>query len=219
MPSSRMTPAGVALLRAAVMPLDSVPDQWPDPSDTPACRAWLAQVWDRSEFAAAVRQASPDLAARVDAIRAGRATSDKHVRRAVVSITRYLLRATGRPTPFGLFAGVARAGLAPAAAVRWGTEHRAVARPDTQWLAAVLDRLEACPDLLERLDVVFSNLAVQRGGRLHLPHGPNRVTIVYSAPSTRPPPSRSGSRPWPTSSPPTSGRASIGRRCGGCSPN
>lgn len=98
-----------------------------------------------------------------------------------MATVRYLLRATGRHTPFGLFAGVAPVSVGPAAQVRWGDGHRPAARVDTQWLADVIEGLEACPDLLARLDVVFNNLATQRGGRLEAPHGPNRVTIRYTS--------------------------------------
>jgi hypothetical protein len=90
-------------------------------------------------------------------------------------------RATGRPTPFGLFAGVAPVVLGRKVQVRRGAAHRPVARVDTQWLADIVDRLEACPELLERLDVAFSNLATRRGGRLEAPHGPNRVRIRYTS--------------------------------------
>lgn len=101
----------------------------------------------------------------------------KQIRSATMATARYLLRAIGRPTPFGLFAGVAPVTLGSTARVRWGTVHRAVVRADTQWLADVISRLEACRDLLERLDVVLTNLAIQRGGWLEAPHGPNRVRI------------------------------------------
>lgn len=171
----------VALLRAAAAPLSHAPDQWPDLADTGACREWLHQIWSRPDPADAVRQASPSLADRVDAIRAGHAVGDRQIRRATLATARYLLRATGRPTPFGLFAGVAPVALGKAAGARWGDGHRPVARVDTEWLADVIDRLEACPDLLERLDVVFTDLAVRRGGRLEVPQGPNRVTIRYTS--------------------------------------
>jgi thiopeptide-type bacteriocin biosynthesis protein len=173
--------SGVALLRAAVAPLHHVPGPWPDPADTQACRAWLRQVWSRPDLVDAIRQASPGLADRVDTIRADRTIQAKQVRRATVATVRYLLRATGRHTPFGLFAGVAPVSVGQAAVPRWGTSHRAVVRVDTQWLADVIVRLEACPELLERLDVVFTNLATHRGGRLEAPHGPNRITARYTS--------------------------------------
>src|SRR5205823_2769603 len=117
------------------------------------------------------------LARRVDTIRSGRAVEARQIRRATVATARYVLRATGRPTPFGLFAGVAPVSWGRATKVRWGATHRPVIRPDAQWLTDVVDRLEACPELLERLDVMFSNLATRRGGRLEAPQGPNRVRI------------------------------------------
>ncbi|MGH3936857.1 MAG: lantibiotic dehydratase [Pseudonocardiaceae bacterium] len=119
--------SGVALLRAAAAPLDHAPDSWPDPSDTEACRAWLNQVCSRPDLAEAIRQASPTLADRLDAIHGGRAVEAKQVRRATVATVRYVLRATGRHTPFGLFAGVAPVPLGREAKVRWGVGHRAAA--------------------------------------------------------------------------------------------
>jgi lantibiotic biosynthesis protein len=173
--------AGVALLRAAVLPLTEVPDQWPDLADGDGCRRWLESVRSRPVLATAIRQASRSLAARVDALCSGVGERDRHVRRATLATARYVLRATGRATPFGLFAGVAPAGIGREPRVRWGDSHDPISRVDMGWLADVVDQLEACGQLLERLDVVVNDLAVRRGDRLEVPAGPERVTIRFTS--------------------------------------
>ncbi len=91
---------------------------------------------------------------------------EREVRRAVVSVMRYVLRAKSRATPFGLFAGVAPARVGSRSAARFGDEHRAVARADAEWLGGVIRRLEACHELRNRLLVVRNNLAFVRDERL-----------------------------------------------------
>ncbi|WP_433264708.1 lantibiotic dehydratase [Actinosynnema sp. CS-041913] len=172
---------GVALLRSAAAPLTDAPDRWPDPTDIPGCRSWLDRMWSRPGLAEAVRQASPSLADRVDAIRRGHAMPDKQVRGATLSTARYALRGIGRPTPFGLFAGVASAGIADTTRAQWGEDHRATVRVNTEWLADITARAEAVPELLERLDVTVNDLAVRRGDRLEVPHGANRVAIRHTS--------------------------------------
>ncbi|MGW1887768.1 lantibiotic dehydratase [Streptomyces sp. NPDC001970] len=173
---------GTALLRAAAAPRSQAPAWWPDPLDTDGCLTWLDHVWSRPDLAGPIREANRELALSIDALRASEAVSGKKARRAALSTARYLLRATGRPTPFGLFAGVAPVALGPSATVRWGTGHRAVARVDTMWLGDIIERLERCPELLERLDVVLNNLAARRGGRLQVPRGgPHGASIKYTS--------------------------------------
>ncbi|WP_329127305.1 lantibiotic dehydratase [Streptomyces sp. NBC_01465] len=172
---------GVALLRAAVTPLTETPQRWPDMADPADCRTWLAQVWGASSFAASVRDASVWLAERVETILGGEDVPLKAVHSVVLSVARYHLRATGRPTPFGGFAGVADVTVGERAEVRWGQEHRSIARADTQWLASVVDRVEALPELLERTEVVFNNLAAARGSRLEVPRsGTDRTSIRFT---------------------------------------
>ncbi|MGH3754899.1 MAG: lantibiotic dehydratase [Pseudonocardiaceae bacterium] len=77
-----------------------------------------------------------------------------------------MLRATSRPTPFGLFAGVAPARFGRATHIRFGEQHQATARVDSEWLAAVITRLETCSELRRRLPVVLNNLAFVRDGRV-----------------------------------------------------
>lgn len=129
------------------------------------CR-WLRQVWAIESIAESIEVASPSLARRVHEVCHGRALPERQVRRAVLSVVRYLIRATSRPTPFGLFAGVAPARFDRELHVSFGREHHAAARVDAEWLADAITRLEACAELRRRLPVVLHNLAFVRDGRL-----------------------------------------------------
>ncbi|MGH3914821.1 MAG: lantibiotic dehydratase, partial [Pseudonocardiaceae bacterium] len=160
-----------AVLRVAALPSGVDVPPWPDFTGTTSehvaqwCH-WLQQVWACEAVAAAVEVASPVLARRVGAVCAGHEQRARQVRRAVVSVVRYLLRMTSRATPFGLFAGVAPVRFGPELRVRYGQEHHVVARVDTEWLVGVITRLERCPELRCRLPVVRNNLAFVRDGRL-----------------------------------------------------
>ncbi|MFI6623195.1 lantibiotic dehydratase [Streptomyces sp. NPDC050528] len=171
--------ADAAVVRAAVQGPDH-PMVWPDltgPSaHTEAWRAWLQLMWQATEFATAVEFSSPDLARRVHQICAGEPVADPAVRRAVLSVVRYLLRARSRATPFGLFAGVqaARTGAAPL--LRAGTGHRAVTRPDAAWTAALVDQWEQHRLLRPQLTLLASSLAFERDGRLIIEHRSSNET-------------------------------------------
>lgn len=173
---------GAAMLRAAAVPVSYGPGWWPNPDDTGSCRAWLSEVWSTSpQLAEGIRVASSSLAERVDAICAGEQVEGKQVRRAAASTCRYLLRATGRHTPFGLFAGVGPVSFRAAAHVGRRGRDQVMARADTQWLSAVVDDLESHRALLRRLDVVFTNLARQAGPRLETPRGPDTASVRFTS--------------------------------------
>ncbi|WP_328935897.1 MULTISPECIES: lantibiotic dehydratase [unclassified Streptomyces] len=165
-----------AVVRAAVRP----PGHrmvWPDLTGPSAhqesWRAWLQLAWQTADFAAAVEFASPDLARRVQRICAGEPVPEPAVRRAVLSVLRYLLRARSRATPFGLFAGVqaARTGATPV--LRAGNGHRTVTRPDAVWTAALVDRLEEHHALRPHVTLLASGLAFERDGRLVIEYRPS----------------------------------------------
>ncbi|MTD57149.1 lantibiotic dehydratase [Amycolatopsis pithecellobii] len=163
MPTVDYRYCGTGLLRASSQRL--APSRWPVLSHELDCRAWLDEVWPR--VAAAVTHASPVLASGVLEILRGRRRSAREVRRTTEALLRYVLR-FGRSTPFGLFAGVAPVTIGDDTEVRVGDRHRAVARPDSRWLRQVIQRLEACPQLLARLKVVFHDAVEECGDRLAL---------------------------------------------------
>src|SRR5262245_41300731 len=98
-----------ALVRAAAhqeLGLPSWPDLTARPMRVQSWCAWLRKVWAVDAFAETVEHASPALAAEMAAVHAGRTPDARQALRMVLSAGRYLLRMTGRATPFGLFAGV-----------------------------------------------------------------------------------------------------------------
>lgn len=168
--------ADAALVRAAAHAGMALP-VWPDLTDDTPCHvawwcAWLREVWALDGVAEAVEHASPVLARQVAAVCAAPDPDARRARRTVLSMVRYLLRMSGRATPFGLFAGVAPAYFGSELSVRWGNGHRAVARADASWITDVIARLESCPELLARLPLMTTNVAFGRGDRLVVPDPP-----------------------------------------------
>ncbi|MGH3915272.1 MAG: lantibiotic dehydratase family protein, partial [Pseudonocardiaceae bacterium] len=159
------------MVRLAAHPAELIMPPWPDLTGRTGehvaqWRRWLVQVWAQEAIAATIEVASPMLACRVGQVCDGHEQRAHQVRRVVVSVVRYLLRATSRATPFGLFAGVAPARFGPELQLRYGGEHGAVARVDTEWLVGAITRLERCAELRRRLRVMANNLAFVRDGRL-----------------------------------------------------
>lgn len=168
-----------SVIRASVSPMDGdrFPD-WPDLADDSADhvarrRDWIAGVWADTCRAQAVESAAPVLADAVRDVLDGQADA-RQTRRVMISLARYLLRMRYRPTPFGLFAGVAPLRVGPAAQVAWGTEHSAVARADSQWLHHVITGLEQDEDVLRFLPVVADATCAVRGSRITVAHQPGR---------------------------------------------
>lgn len=175
MTSSTAFRAGkTALVRAVArpeLPVSPCPDlEDPSPRGAAARLAWLREVWSEADVAEALEHASPALASQVRALCSSGDPAAREVRRAVASVARYMLRAEHRATPFGLFAGVASAGIGPRARTTWGSDHAVVGRASAEWLTAVVERLESCPELLERLPVVVNNATATRGDRLVVPY-------------------------------------------------
>jgi hypothetical protein len=91
-----------------------------------------------------------------------------------VSLARYLVRMSGRPTPFGLFAGVAALDFGNEPSAVWEPEEQWVrTRAHTVWLARIIGGLETHAELRSRLPVIANDLAYERGDRLMVPWQPH----------------------------------------------
>ncbi|MGC9671416.1 lantibiotic dehydratase [Planosporangium sp. 12N6] len=167
-----MIPApGAALIRVAAYPSDLNLPGWPDlaSGDPDQWRTWLDTAWELPRFAAAVTAAAPELAAQITRTVAGEPIAEQRLRRLVGAAVKYLLRWTTRATPFGTFAGVAPIQFGAHASVRMGEAHRAVARPDGEFVAEHTARVEQDLANLRTVEVVTNSLGYQRGGRWVLP--------------------------------------------------
>lgn len=164
-----------ALIRAAVGHTE--PADWPTLVGTAAgpasWRAWVHQTWQKPEFAAAVTAASPDLARQVEQLSAGHPLPDSTVRRTVLAVLRYLLRARTRATPFGLFAGVTAARIGAVATLRTGSAHHSAGRADAEHSTALVDRFEQHPVLQPHLMLLTSTLVVERDDHVVIEHRPS----------------------------------------------
>jgi len=87
-------------------------------------------------------------------------------------LQRYMIRMSTRPTPFGLFSGVALGSFGEETSIQIGvpaiTHIRT--RADMHWLLAVLKDLEASPAVVEQLCVYTNQMVYITGGRVYLPH-------------------------------------------------
>lgn len=87
------------------------------------------------------------------------------------SLFRYLIRMSTRPTPYGLFSGVACG--------EWDKqtemilcspeEHRAWARPDMEWISKLIQGIEQDTHLVFQLKVKTNPIAYESGSRVKLP--------------------------------------------------
>ncbi|MBC9730352.1 lantibiotic dehydratase [Streptomyces sp. TRM68367] len=165
------------MIRTSLFPLAATLPPWPDldgdaPADVERWREWASQVWADDTRAAAIEFAAPLLAAAIRDVLSRDQRRLRAVRRTAASLARYLLRTQHRATPFGLFAGVAPVGVGRTARVKWGTEHRAFARADAEWLNDVTTAIEQNREVLRRLPVMLDPACVVRGNRVGVANQP-----------------------------------------------
>lgn len=168
-------PGAVAMVRLPVLPADFLSKTWSAAHSTDSEQDWprelAGRLWSDARLREAVRISSPPLAGAADRLVAGRIGAAARRRRVALALTRYAVRAAGRPTPFGLLAGVCAAGWGDTAEVRIGAAHRRSVQPDGAWLAAFVHRLEQDPDVLCHVPLVVNDQCHVRGNRLVLPTG------------------------------------------------
>lgn len=191
--TSPFEPIDFVMIRAPLLPLDTlrswldVPLQGSTPSDT-CDRASLAQGREgghefyiardaiRNHFLdprvqEAIWIGSPDLHRAVTAQQL--VLDGKRGRRVQTNLRYYLTRMATRPTPFGLFAGVALGCIGGSEMdIRIGASerHRTRTRPDLQWLLHLVREMEQRPEVASHLRFFPNSVRFVSGGRLYFPH-------------------------------------------------
>ncbi|MFI8221350.1 lantibiotic dehydratase [Streptomyces sp. NPDC085932] len=173
---------GAAMLRATTSPGPADVPRTLNLDDADVTRGWLNRIWQREHFRSALELATPALSDAIEAVVSGRQTGHRHIRRTALSTVTYLLRWQHRPTPLGLFAGIAPVAVGQRASMRWRDKHRALIRPDAEWVTDMVLRLQRSPALLPRLPLTANNAARVRGDRLVAPGPPADGHALLLAP-------------------------------------
>ncbi|MFE7568011.1 lantibiotic dehydratase [Streptomyces sp. NPDC057539] len=129
----------------------------------------------------ALHIASGALADSLDRLDAGADLGAKRLRRTALSLSRYALRAETRPTPFGLFAGVAPARVADTTRVTLSGPGEKAVRPDAAWLTRRVEEWLELPVVRRGVDVVLSDLCRTRGERLIVPGNGREASVRNTA--------------------------------------
>ncbi|MFF8386990.1 lantibiotic dehydratase [Streptomyces kanasensis] len=124
----------------------------------------------QADLCEAVEISSGSLMVMAEKIAGGADVPRKRLLSTAVSLTRYALRSTGRPTPFGLQAGVAPVAAGTRARVVWSAPDRKATRLDAGWFADMVTRWVEDPAVRHRLEVAANDLCTTRGDRLVLPY-------------------------------------------------
>ena len=130
--------------------------------------SYILDLASNQIFRESIAVSSSSLSAMLDKVERGVPHSRKKLLGTAISLTRYALRTTGRPTPFGIHAGVSVATAAERAAVR-RTGHTKRVSHDARWASRAAELLLENDGVRNALTVVANDLCQLRGGRLVLP--------------------------------------------------
>ncbi|SEC21147.1 thiopeptide-type bacteriocin biosynthesis domain-containing protein [Streptomyces sp. 2131.1] len=131
---------------------------------------YIRNLSQNMAFREAVEVSSPSLANLLSKVAEGAVLKRKRLLGAAISLTRYMFRATGRPTPFGLMAGVMKLGTGSAGITLEGPGSKSV-RLDAGWFYKQVQRWLGDPRIRHEIDIVVNDLLAVRGERLVLPSG------------------------------------------------
>lgn len=162
------------LLRFSTLTRDDFPDDMPNVGstgrpDSEQLRAYISSVISVPIFREAMEVSSSSLGDTLRRIEAGEQLTVKKLLKTAISITRYMLRITGRPTPFGLQAGVTEVQIGDRARASFDAPMTKHVRIDAGWFETQAQGWLKQPRIRAGVKVVLNDLCHVRGDRLVFP--------------------------------------------------
>ncbi|WP_165423830.1 lantibiotic dehydratase [Ktedonosporobacter rubrisoli] len=126
----------------------------------------ISHLLTQSRIEQALLVASPSLFESLAHLQSA-APSSRRVQRTYASVLRYLVRMSTRPTPFGLFAGVAMGRFADESTAQLANPQleRTFTRPDMKWLIEFVEQIEQTQEYMQQLRVVVNQAVHIVGSR------------------------------------------------------
>lgn len=129
---------------------------------------YLRSVISDDALMEALTVSNPALARELAKVGEERPVPFSRLRRMVYTVTKYLIRMSHRPTPFGLLAGVASVTVDENPRFEFRGLREKLVQADSEWLLGPVMRWERHPEVLRHLRLVRNDLAARRGERLVL---------------------------------------------------
>ncbi len=153
-------PTDVVVIRSPLLPVERYRTLTDD--DSPL--AWLSDP----RVLRAIAVGSPSLLGAVERFRESKLNA-RDIAKMRAKLLRYQIRMSTRPTPFGLFAGIALAAWGDRTDVRvHSTTSRTRTRPDMAWLMSLVASAESTLAIRRQLALVANPLARVEAGRVML---------------------------------------------------
>lgn len=127
----------------------------------------ILDLLNNNVFLEAIAVSSPDLFSTVESFKQG-SISQKSMKRLKKSLIKYVIRASTRTTPFGLFAGINIGSFEKETSIiiKDSNCHKKRARVDMEWLYGLINILESDKNIMLNINVKFNNICYLKGDRI-----------------------------------------------------
>jgi thiopeptide-type bacteriocin biosynthesis protein len=186
-PDSMYRPADFGMLRSPVLAIqNSLPrlDKHTDDATEAELTSFLQASASHPVLREAIAVSTPSLDRFLDEVSRHSPVRKTQLRKAALSVARYVIRAGNRSTPFGVLAGASPLYFTSRTLVVPGTSHMKHVSADGDWLVKLVRALEIRHEILTELDLVVDYEVVRKGAAVHFyadrlhHHGANRSAPV-----------------------------------------